>query len=51
MGPVEHAKILSEFTARNEAILRKIPKGKLARYESRQLALIKQLKELRAIDG
>lgn len=51
VGPVEHAKILSEFTARNEAILRKLPKGKLARYESRQLALIKQLKELRAIDG
>jgi hypothetical protein len=51
VGPMEHAKILTEFSKRNEAHIRKMPKTISAKYESKQLALIKQLKELRAKNG
>ena len=50
VGPMEHAKILTEFSTRNEAFLSATTKGKSARYESQQLALIHRLKELRTKD-
>lgn len=47
VGPIEHAKILAEFSAKNEIWLGTGSKSKSLNYESNQLSLIESLRKMR----
>jgi glycosyltransferase involved in cell wall biosynthesis len=51
LGPIEHAKILAEFSAKNDIWLGAISKSKSINYESKQLSLIESLRKVRSDIG